>query len=78
MRYLHALALVLFGAALFFYIASSTMSSLVLGGIGFFVEVSAWVTTWAGRSAQAANLHTPQTTPKQYKYRQPSERGDQA
>lgn len=78
MRYLHALALVLFAAAFFSYIASSTMSSLVLGGIGLFFEVSAWATAWAGRNAQAANLPKPQPPPKQDKYRKPSERGDQA
>ena len=43
MKILHALAVVLFLAALCFYVASSSTWAWLLGSIGAFLEIAAWV-----------------------------------
>lgn len=63
MRSLHILSFVLFGTALCLYIASSTMSSLVLGGVAICIEAIAWVASWKDRGTHAANLRSPSPLP---------------
>ena len=43
MKILHALAILLFIAALCLYVVSSSTGAWLLGGIGIVLEVAAWV-----------------------------------
>jgi len=49
MRILHVLAILLFLAALCFYVASSGTGAWLLGGIGIVLEIVAWVIALTSR-----------------------------
>ncbi|WP_313399287.1 hypothetical protein [Stenotrophomonas sp.] len=50
MRILHVLAILLFLAALCFYVASSSTGAWLLGGIGIVLEIVAWVIALTSRN----------------------------